>query len=223
MIRAVIFDYDGTIADTIPEIWKALNITMAKIGLPELTQEQVVQAINGGARNLIQNLLPPQMKENEDEVSRVFAIYRGDYGSTYLDTKKAYDGIPELVTELHQSGVFVAVLSNKDHTWVGDLVRQTLPKEAVSVAQGVIHGKPVKPDPYLPNRVCAMLGVSPDECVMVGDSDVDFYTAQTAGMKHIGVTWGYRSEELLREKGATVFAHTAEELGQILSSMRKGE
>lgn len=223
MLRAAIFDYDGTVADTIPVIRTALNITMNRFGFPSLTHEQVVQAINNGARSLIRNTMPEELRNNEAEVDRVFSVYLGDYRANHLDTKEAYPGIPELISALHQQGLKIAILSNKDHDLVENLTRRTLPAGAVDAVQGVIRGKPTKPDRFLVDRVCERLGVSPADCVMIGDSDVDVLTAQNAGMRHVGVTWGYRSEEVLRARGATRFAHTADELGRILASMTEGD
>ncbi|MBQ2735777.1 MAG: HAD family hydrolase [Clostridia bacterium] len=221
MLRAAIFDFDGTVADTIPVIRKALNLTMQRFGFSSLTHEQVVQAINNGARTLVRDVLPPQLRVNDAEVDRIFAVYLGDYRSCHLDTKVAYDGIPALFEALHRDGWKLAVLSNKHHDMVENLSRQTLPKGTVDTVQGVISEKPTKPDPYLVNLVCERLGVRPEECVMIGDSDVDVLTAQNAGMQHIGVTWGYRSEEILRQRGATRFAHNAIELECLLRQMKK--
>ena len=221
MLRAAIFDFDGTVADTIPVIRKALNITMNRFGFPTLSHEQVVKAINNGARTLVRDVLPTELRDNDAEVDRILAVYLGDYRSCHLDTKEAYDGIPALFETLHREGWLLAVLSNKHHDMVENLAHQTLPKGAVDAAQGVVSGKPPKPDPYLVRLVCERLGVCPDECVMIGDSDVDVLTAKNAGMQHVGVTWGYRSEDVLRQRGATRFAHNTTELECLLRQMKK--
>ena len=221
MLRAAIFDFDGTVADTIPVIHKALNITMQRLGFPTLTHEQVVLAINNGARMLVRNVLPVELRNNDAEVDRILAIYLDDYRSCHMDTKVAYDGIPALFEALHADGWKLAVLSNKQDDMVKNLSLQTLPVGTVDAAQGVVPGKPTKPDPYLVNRVCERLGVQPEECVMIGDSDVDVATARNAGMRHIGVTWGYRNEETLRAQGATHLAHDANELYCLLKKMKK--
>ena len=86
----------------------------------------------------------------------------------------------------------------------------------MDAVQGVFPGAPVKPDPFLSNRILNRLGVAPADCIFVGDSDVDFATAKNAGMTHVAVTWGFASEEHLKSVGATRFAHTAEELERII-------
>ena len=96
------------------------------------------------------------------------------------------------------------------------LVEQVLEPGSFDGVQGVIQGHPAKPDPYLANRLTAALGVKPEECALVGDSDIDILTAKNAGMLHIGVTWGYKSAEVLREKGATLLANSVEELEALL-------
>ena len=226
MIKAAIFDFDGTLADTIPAIRVAMNATMRRYGFSELTDEQVIAAINHGSRSLIKNTMPPHQQADEAEVDRVFSTYMVEYGKTHLDTKVAYHGIPELLRFLDDGlGLRLGVLSNKNHPLLVGLVEQIFPDLPHLAVQGVLDGCPTKPHPYLASRVSEALGVKPGECVMIGDSDVDFLTAKNAGMQHVGVTWGYRDEETLRAAGATEIAHTPFELRQILIkkiSDRKG-
>lgn len=213
MIKAVLFDLDGTIADTIPAIAEGINIVMRQRGYPEHPDEAVLGFINYGSRELIRSAMPAELRTDEDLVSAVLADYDEAYGACYDHTTETYPGIPALIRTLHNElGLKIGVLSNKQDIYVKQLAEQLLPDRLFGAAQGVIAGKPTKPDPYLSNRTAEALGVKPEECIMIGDSHVDFYTAQNAGMTHIGVSWGYRSEEFLRSIGATRIAHTADEL-----------
>ncbi len=213
MIRAVIFDLDGTIANTISAIREGVNLTMEKYGYPKHDDAAILTFINNGARELIRRAMPAEYREDEALVSRVLADYDALYGTVYLHTDRTYDGIGELVAELHDSlGLKIAVLSNKQDPFVKALTAQLLPTCHCEAAQGVIYGKPTKPDRYLADLVAQKLGVSAEECVMVGDSDVDIRTAENAGMTHIGVSWGYRDEAFLRERGAKRVAATPAEL-----------
>lgn len=213
MIRAVIFDLDGTIANTISAIREGVNLTMEKYGYPKHDDAAITSFINNGARELIRRAMPAEYREDEALVSRVLADYDALYGTVYLHTDRTYDGICELVAELHDSlGLKIAVLSNKQDPFVKALTAQLLPTCHCEAAQGVIYGKPTKPDRYLADLVAQKLGVSAEECVMVGDSDVDIRTAENAGMTHIGVSWGYRDEAFLRERGAKRVAATPAEL-----------
>lgn len=220
MIRAVIFDLDGTIADTISAIREGVNLTMVKYGYPQHSYEVILSFINNGARELIRRAMPEELRNDEELVSRVLADYDRLYGTCYLHTDRTYDGICETVEILHgELGLKIAVLSNKQDLFVKNLAKQLLPAGCFEAAQGVIHGKPTKPDPYLVNLVARELGVSPDECVMVGDSDVDIRTAEGAGMTHVGVSWGYRDEAFLRERGAERVAATPAELLEIIKNL----
>ncbi len=219
MIKAVIFDLDGTIANTISAIREGVNLTMDKYGYPQHSDDDILSFINNGARELIRRAMPAQFRQDEDLVTRVLADYDALYGTVYLHTDRPYDGIPEAISALHARGLKIGVLSNKQDAFVKGLAAQLLPKGTYDTAQGVIHGKPTKPDPYLSNLVADAMGVSPEECVMVGDSDVDIRTAENAGMTHVGVSWGYRNEEFLRERGAKLIAHTPVELLSIIENL----
>ena len=220
-MKAVIFDFDGTIADTLEAIGEAVNTTMQSYGYPSHSLADIRSFINNGARELVRRAMPKQLQIDEALLDRVYADYHREYGKTYLHTKIAYDGIPELIRDLHNAGVRVGVLSNKQHEYVVNLSKQVLPKGCFDAAQGVVPEQPTKPHPYLSELVAAHLGISPCECVMVGDSDVDILTAKNAGMTHVGVSWGYRDEETLRKNGATRIAHTPDELKKILKDLLK--
>jgi phosphoglycolate phosphatase len=220
-MKAVIFDFDGTIADTLEAIGEALNQTMLAHGYPTHTTADVRRFINNGARELVRRAIPKHLQTDEALLDRVYADYHREYGKTYLHTKVAYEGIPELIQELHDAGVRIGVLSNKQHDYVVNLSRQVLPKGCFDAAQGVVPNQPTKPHPYLSELTASRLGATPAECVMVGDSDVDILTAKNAGMRHVGVSWGYRDEETLRKNGATLIAHTPDELKKILNDLIK--
>ncbi len=211
MIKALIFDFDGTLADTIPALCEGVNLTMRRFGYPEHTEDDIRRFINNGARMLIRRSMPHPDCDSEETVSRVLADYNECYGLVYHHTETAYEGVAELISRLHSS-YRIGVLSNKQDEFVKKLCRQVLLPNSYDAAQGAVEGHPTKPDPYLPLLVCKELGVSPEECIMIGDSDVDLRTAENAGMLHIGVTWGFRSEQFLREAGVEHLAHTPREL-----------
>ncbi len=221
MLKAVIFDFDGTIADTVPALCEGINLTMRHFGYPTHTEADILRFINNGARELVRRAMPKDLQGDEEQVSRVLAVYNALYETVYLHTDKCYTGVREAVAALHAEGLRVGVLSNKQDVFVKGLCRSVLAPDSYDVAQGVIEGKPTKPHPYLAARVAKTLGVAPAECAMVGDSDVDIRTAENAGMLHIGVTWGYRNEKFLRASGAVRLAHTAEELSAIIKQERE--
>ncbi len=219
MIKAILFDLDGTIADTIPAITEGINLTMRHRGYPTHDEAAVLTFINYGSRQLVRSAMPKELQANEALLDAVHAEYDRFYGQTYDHTTETYDGIPALMQTLGDMGLKIGVLSNKQDLYVKKLCAQLLPEGLCGAAQGVLPGGKPKPDPYLSERVAAALGVKPSECIMIGDSNIDFHTAENAGMTHIGVSWGYRSEEFLREVGATRIAHDPDELLQIIKSL----
>ncbi len=216
MIRAIIFDFDGTLADTIDALREAINMTMRQHGYPERSADEVRSFINHGARDLVRRALPTTLQDDETLLDGVLADYLENYRAVYLHTDRAYEGIPELISELRERGLRIAVLSNKPHLYMEGLCAQILPAGACDAVQGMILGKPSKPDPYLCHLVADKLGISPEECVMVGDSDVDIRTAKNAGMVPVSVSWGYRDKAFLRANGAEHIAATPNELRKIL-------
>lgn len=221
MLQAVIFDLDGTIANTIPAIREGVNLTMELYGYPTHTDEDILRFINNGAKELIRRAMPTELQQNEEQVLRVLADYDRLYGGVYQHTNRCYDGIPAVIRRLHDElGLKIAVLSNKQDQFVKSLAANLIPDELCAVAQGVIAGRAAKPDPYLSQLVADALAVPLCDCVMVGDSDVDIRTAQNAGMKHIGVSWGYRDEAFLREKGANLVANTPAQLFDLIAHLK---
>jgi len=222
MLKAIIFDFDGTISDTISAIREGVNLTMEHYGYPLHTDAEVRTFINNGARMLIRRAMPEEARNDEELVSRVLADYNDFYGQVYHHTDRAYDGVIDVIRSLHNVlGLKIAVLSNKQDPFVKRLCGAILPENCCEAAFGVAAGNPTKPDPRLTQSVLDALCVSPEECLLVGDSDIDLLTAQNAGLSHIGVTWGYRNEDFLRAAGVTNVAHTPQELYSLIELKMK--
>lgn len=215
MSKTVIFDLDGTIADTLPAILAALNATMRRFRYPERSLDDVRAFIGNGARKLVMRAMPDDAR-SPAMIARVLADYDRAYTDNFLLTTETYPGVDAAIADLHARGWRVGVLSNKQDYMVKGLCAQLLPG-AVDLAIGQREGYPTKPDPTVPLEMAAALGASPDEVFFVGDSDVDMLTAANAGFTPVGVAWGYRPAALLREKGAAHVAETAAELVAYLS------
>ena len=215
-MRAVIFDFDGTIADTISAIREGINLVMDELGFARHTDEEVLTFVNHGSRELLRRALPERYRKDEDMVTHALALYDKHYLTVCYHTDKTYPGVRELVGRLHEKGYAIGILSNKQAPVLEKLAASLLKEGSVDAVQGVFPGAPVKPDPFLSHRICERLGVTPADCVFVGDSDVDVATAKNAGMTHVAVTWGFASEEHLTAVGATRFAHSADELEHII-------
>ncbi|MBR6708517.1 MAG: HAD family hydrolase [Clostridia bacterium] len=216
MYKAIIFDLDGTIADTLPAICEAVNLTLSKHGYPMQDISAVRTFIGNGARKLITRALPEQAR-SEEIIDRVLADYDAAYTETFLHTDETYPGMREAIAELRQKGCRIGVLSNKQDHLTRPLTHQLLPG-LVDVVFGQRSGFPIKPDPTIPLQVAAELGASPAETAFVGDSDVDILTGIAAGFTPIGVSWGYRSADLLRQTGAKAVADHPSDLPHLLLS-----
>ena len=216
---AVVFDFDGTVADTIEAIREAINRTMRELGLPEHSYADVLSFINNGARELVRRAIGEAPNGDAARIDRALAVYEKHYGNTYAMTDSTYDGMRELIERLHREGFRIGILSNKQDPFVKRLCKNVLSDGSYDVAQGAIAGQPTKPHPFLADTVSSALGVPTERCIMVGDSHVDVQTAANAGMKHIGVTWGFRDAECLRQAGATCLVDTAAQLYQAIRDL----
>ena len=212
MIKAVIFDFDGTLADTLESIKHGINLTMDKFGYPHSTRDDVQAHINHGARNLIKLSLPLELQSDDQKIDEVYAVYNEMYNGVYLEVEELYEGMGEVINALYEKGIKMSVLSNKQDLMVNGLCNKLLPREAFTEYRGQRVGAPTKPDPTVPLEICALMGVSPSECALIGDSDVDMVTAKNAGFTAIGVSWGYRVPELLLKNGADFIAESAGEI-----------
>ena len=211
MIKALIYDLDGTLADTLPSLCQAINMTMDHYGAPLRTCEDVRLAIGNGARMLVKRLLPDALSNHEDKVTEALLYYNARYAETYT-AADCYDGIQDAVTALCRRGYTSAVLSNKPDKYTVALCRILFPENTFALTQGQQEGVPTKPDPTAPLSIAARLGVRPEECAFIGDSEVDIRTAKNAGMMSVGCAWGYRSADDLRAEGADAVIDTPDQL-----------
>lgn len=204
MIKAIIFDLDGTLADTIGSIRTAVNMAMRHYGFHEHDYEAVRRAIGNGARMLIRRLVPSDVAADESRVTEILNYYNACYAETYTEADTCYEGMKNAVLELHRRGYKLAVLSNKPDVYTVALTKILFPEGVMTIAQGQLDSVPTKPDPTAPLDIAARMGVTADECAFVGDSEVDILTAKNAKMYSVGCAWGYRPREVLVETGADI-------------------
>jgi len=205
----VIFDLDGTILDTLEDLTDCLNHTLLEFGFPQRRLDEVRSFVGDGIRKLIERAAP---KNTESEIiDKVFISFKEYYKDHFAVKTRPYDGIPELLMELRKSKVRTAVVSNKADFAVKALCEKYFPG-MFDTAVGEREGIARKPVPDSVNAVLAELGVSRQNAVYVGDSDVDIATAANAEMDCISVAWGFRDEAFLRERGAECLVYTVDEL-----------
>ena len=210
--KAIIFDFDGTLSDTVSAIAEAANLTLVRLGYEEKTLIEVQNAIGNGATNMIRRLLPNSVSNDTKYIERARRLYDEMYELTYLHTVDTYEGIMSVLAELSENKKMkIAVFSNKQDPYVKGLCKQLFPKDLISCALGQTE-LPIKPDPAGVFKILETLGVAPEECIFVGDSEVDYHTAKNAGIDFIGVTWGYAGRDRLIACGSRNLADKAGEI-----------
>lgn len=207
--KTIIFDLDGTLLDTLDDLADACNYALASVNAPQRTREEVRQFVGNGIARLMELALPDGLDNPVYE--EALATIRAYYGTHNQIKTAPYAGILELLDELKHRGYRLAVVSNKPDSSVKPLVKLYF-GDRFEAAVGDQEGITRKPAPGL--VLCAMkeMGVTLENAVYVGDSEVDLLTAKNTGIPCISVTWGFRDRNVLAEAGATMYADTPEEL-----------
>lgn len=209
----VIFDMDGTLLNTLDDLWAAVNYALRRMEMPERTMEEVREFVGNGVRKLMQRAVPDGCDETEFE--KAFAIFKEYYARHNNDCTKAYDGVVQLLRDLRAQGFSLAIVSNKLDSAVKEL-SQTYFEGLVETAIGDQEGMAKKPAPDMVEAALALLGKKKEQAVYVGDSDVDLLTAENAGLPCICVLWGFRDRAFLAERGAKWFAEKPEDVKNFL-------
>lgn len=213
MYKLAVFDMDGTILDTLEDLKDSTNFALEKCGYPTRTYDEVRRFVGNGIRKLIERAVPEGL--TVEQIDRVHEVFTEHYKVHCADKTKAYDGIKPLLEKLRANGVKTAVVSNKADYGVQELCKEYF-DGLFDYAIGEREGIRRKPAPDSVNEALRVLGMSKSEAVYIGDSDVDFETAKNAELPCISVLWGFRDEEFLREKGATLFVHDPAEIYDIV-------
>ena len=215
MIKLAVFDLDGTLLNTIPDLTSAMNSAMARMSRPAITEEQTREYIGNGIRKYAERALGGG---TEEEIDTAVGYFKEYYAYHLTDGTVPYVGITEAVRKIKDSGIVCAVLSNKYVAATKYIIDVFFP-DIFDFVYGEGDECKRKPDPECFLNMCGKVGCSTDEAVMIGDSPSDLLVAENAGAKHIIVTWGYRTRELMAERGAKVFAEAPGDIVRIIKSM----
>lgn len=214
----IIFDLDGTLAYTIDDITTAVNGMLTRLGYKNRTKTEVLKFINNGARELIRRALPKNVQDSELIIDTALALYEEEYAICYCEKTVPYDGIIEMLRALKKKGYKLAVLSNKQDKFVKNMIEKLFEKKLFVSVMG--QGKlPPKPDPATILATCKVAGAKINSCILIGDSDVDVKTAKNAGIKSIGVSWGYREVGILNAAGVDFIAENPSEIIDIVEKI----
>lgn len=219
MFRLCIFDLDGTLTDTLDSLTYSVNLTLEEMGYPALERSKCRAFVGNGSRVLIEKALKASGDTTLSRIEEGMEVYDRVFDANCTYHVSPYDGIVELLQALKEKGMKLTVLSNKPHRQAVHVVEEVFGKEMFDWVQGQQEGIPRKPDPYAAIQIAEKFGVKPEECVYIGDSEVDVATGTAARMKTLGVTWGFRSVEQLKEAGATILLDRPV---QILEEINKG-
>lgn len=213
MPRAVLFDLDGTLLDTLEDLADSGNATLAATGHPVHPVESYKQFVGDGVAMLVRRALPA---DAQGDFERALEIMRREYAARLAAKTRPYPGIPELLDALTARGVPMAVVSNKPDPFCQITVRDYFGAWTWGAVLGETERFPRKPDPAGALHVASLLGVPPAECLFLGDTPMDMRCALGAGMVAVGATWGFRTRETMEAEGATRFIDAPLELLALL-------
>ena len=215
-MKACIFDLDGTLTNTLESMTYSVNLTLKEMGLSQITKDQSRMFVGNGARVLIEESLKVSGDPKASRIEEGMKIYGRifDQNCTYHVT--LYEGIPEMLKALKDRGIHLAVLSNKPDRQTVKVVKEIFGDNIFDYAQGQKDGIRRKPEPDGVWYLMEQMQVSKEECLYIGDSEVDAATGKNAGLKTIGVLWGFRDRKTLETAGADHLIERPEELLQFV-------
>lgn len=216
---AVVFDLDGTLADTLGDIAAAMNYALVRNGLRERDPDEYRDLVGEGVTRLVERAVPSDRPELHGPV---LADLRAHYGEHMLDSTRAYPEIPELLDRLGTRGLPLAVLSNKPQAATRRMVDRMFGEGRFAVVLGGRDEVPLKPHPRALLEIVRHLGVEPGRCAYVGDTRTDMETAVTAGVLPVGAAWGFRDRRELVEHGARAVIDRPLEFLDLLEDRARG-
>jgi phosphoglycolate phosphatase len=213
--QAVIFDFDGTLLDTLRDLAESVNSVLSRSGFPEHRLEDYRHFVGEGVEELARRVLPEGHRD-EATVTRTLTDVREEYRQRWPNHTRPYEGIPELLDALTARGIKMAIVTNKPDDSTRTMAARLLPRWKFDIIVGATTDLPRKPDPKGALEAARRLRLLPGTFLYVGDSDIDMKTANAAGMYAVGVLWGFRTADELVKNGAKVLIRKPLELLELL-------
>ena len=211
MIKGLIFDLDGTLIDSLKDLASSTNRVLQHNNLPTHELSEYNYFIGNGMKKLIERAIFPHTELLDICLKQFYE----DYTIHCLDETYIYEGVKELIDYLYNEGYQLAVVTNKPHNIAVKIVNELF-KDKFKIVYGQHNPYPTKPDPALVHKALDIMDIHNDECLYIGDSDVDVLTAKNANMKCIGVNWGFRGADELKNAGADYVAYSANDIKEII-------
>lgn len=215
-VKAVLFDLDGTLVDSLADIAASMNHVLKELGHPTHSEEAIRHFVGEGARHLVSRAMPAA--SSEAAIDHALVAYKERYRSHLVVSTRPYDGIVALLAALRAEGKLLGVVTNKPHPAAQRMVAELFLPGVFGVVLGEEHNKPRKPDPAPALEAAGALGVARESCVFVGDTAVDMHTGRAANMVAVGVSWGFRGRDELVAAGAHHVVKSVAELSSLLLS-----
>ena len=215
-MKACIFDLDGTLTNTLESMTYSVNLTLEEMGLSKITKDQCRLFVGNGARVLIEKSLKAAGDTDASRIEEGMEIYGRIFDRNCPYHVTPYEGIPEMLKALKDKGIQLAVLSNKPDRQTVKVVKAIFGEELFDYAQGQKEGIRRKPEPDGVWYLMEQMHVSKEECLYIGDSEVDAATGRNAGLKTIGVLWGFRDRKTLETAGVDDLIDRPDELLQFV-------
>ncbi len=200
MVKLCVFDLDGTLVNTLHDLTDSLNYALNECGFPTLSEERVAAIVGHSVDYMCEHATP---EEHRDQYKKVLELYRARYREHSLDRSHPYDGMIDAVRRIKDAGVTVAIASNKPHADTVKVIEMLYPQNLFSLVLGRTEKFTIKPAPDALYFIMDYFGVTAEESVYVGDSDVDVQFAHNAGMRCVSVDWGFRTVDEILAAGAT--------------------
>jgi len=210
--KACIFDLDGTLLNTLESMWVSVNKTLDEMGLFPITEEQCRKFVGQGADHLIRESLKAAGDPDAERFGEAREIYQRVFRTGCVYHNKYYPGVKEILGNLKKRGVKLAVLSNKQNEMTKRVIETAYGRELFDVILGQKDSRPRKPDPAGVYEALKLLGADKEDCLYIGDSEIDARTGRNAGLCTAIVTWGFRSREVVAAENPNVLIDTADEL-----------